>query len=214
VTWFEDLAWAALAVAPRLCRGERLGTLVRGYRQKMAIMDAVWPITALCWGPVAVWQYFTRARVRPEPVLARIGGMEQAAEIEGGQQPEIAGTGLVAAVESGHPLRGGLHSGRHRRRVDRLRHQVHAGRDRPARRHALDFILAWSFGVVLQYFTIEPIRGETGPKSVWPAIRPETRSVLAFQLGLFAGMATYNKVSGSGRSGVGSSPARGCTSRP
>ena len=31
-----------------------LADVVRGYRQHMAIMNWVWPITGLYWGPVAV----------------------------------------------------------------------------------------------------------------------------------------------------------------
>ncbi len=36
--------------------------VLRGYRQHMAIMNWVWPITALYWGPVAVYFYIRRGR--------------------------------------------------------------------------------------------------------------------------------------------------------
>ena len=58
----------------------------------------------------------------------------------------------------------------------------------------LDFILAWSFGIVFQYFTIAPRRGVSGMKGIWIAIRADTLSIASFQLGLFAGMAIYNKL--------------------
>jgi hypothetical protein len=39
-----------------------LADILRGYRQHMAIMNWVWPITGLYWGPVAVSFYFHRGR--------------------------------------------------------------------------------------------------------------------------------------------------------
>ena len=36
------------------------------------------------------------------------------------------------------------------------------------------------------------MRGVTGLKGIWLAIRADTLSILAFQAGLFAGMAIYN----------------------
>ena len=35
---------------------------VRGYRLKMPIMEAVWPITGLYFGPVALWGYYRFGR--------------------------------------------------------------------------------------------------------------------------------------------------------
>lgn len=32
--------------------------LIFRQRQKMAVMNAVWPVTALYWGPMAVWGYY------------------------------------------------------------------------------------------------------------------------------------------------------------
>lgn len=38
------------------------------------------------------------------------------------------------------------------------------------------------------------MRGLTGMKGVWLAVRADTLSILAFQPGLFAGMAAYNQL--------------------
>lgn len=194
VTWFDDLAWAAIAVAFVSAAVIAWDIFVKGYRQKMGIMDAVWPITALYWGPVAVWQYYKRGRVRSEPVLARIGGMDHAAEIEGGQEPEIGGTGWW-------PISKGVsHCGAGCTLGDIIGEWIVfatgfalAGIALPADM-LLDFILAWSLGIVFQYFTIAPMRGVSGVKGVWLAIRADTLSILSFQLGLFAGMAIYNQL--------------------
>jgi hypothetical protein len=61
-TPWPAVGWAALAVA-FLCAGVVLwDVLLRGYRQHMVIMNWVWPLTALYWGPVAVYFHFGRAR--------------------------------------------------------------------------------------------------------------------------------------------------------
>src|SRR4051812_46476978 len=38
--------------------------IARGHRQKMAIMDWVWPITAIWSGPIGLWAYFTFGRMK------------------------------------------------------------------------------------------------------------------------------------------------------
>jgi hypothetical protein len=53
----------------------------------------------------------------------------------------------------------------------------------------LDFVLAWSLGVVFQYFTVAPMAGEKGLRGIWTAMRIDTASILAFQIGLFGWMA-------------------------
>ena len=51
-TWLTGLAWISLAasfVRAGLIAGE---IFVKGYRQHVWIMDAVWPLTALYSGPL------------------------------------------------------------------------------------------------------------------------------------------------------------------
>jgi hypothetical protein len=56
------VGWIALAIA-FVCAGAiLLDIVVGGHRQRMAIMNWVYPITALYWGPVAVWFYVKRGR--------------------------------------------------------------------------------------------------------------------------------------------------------
>ncbi len=58
--------------------------------------------------------------------------------------------------------------------------------------YLLDLVLAWSIGIIFQYLAIAPMRGASGRKGIWLAIRADTASILAFRVGLFAGMAVYN----------------------
>ena len=53
-----------------------------------------------------------------------------------------------------------------------------------------DFVLAWTLGVLFQYFTIVPMRDDVGGlKGLWLAMRVDTLSILSFQVGLFGWMA-------------------------
>lgn len=58
----------------------------------------------------------------------------------------------------------------------------------------LDFAFAWALGVVFQYFTIVPMRGIGKAEGIRAAIKADTLSILAFQLGLFLGMWIYQEV--------------------
>ncbi len=206
--WLTILSWVALALGFASALVILVDELVLGYRQHMPIMNLVHPVTALYWGPVWLWLYFTRGRrasrrwehERAEWMLrdsaraseAKEGGelLEARGESTGGSDirpwhignavshcgagctlGDICGEWLVFALGidwfgtwSGHQLPEEL---------------------------LLDFVFAWAFGVVFQYFTIAPMTGETGPRGVWRAIRVDSASIVAFQLGLFGWMAVY-----------------------
>ena len=72
-TWVEIIGWVSLAVAFASALVILIDILGRGYRQKMAIMDWVYPITALYWGPVALWFYFRHGRRNSQPVIEETG---------------------------------------------------------------------------------------------------------------------------------------------
>lgn len=56
-TWLTIVAWVSLALA-FLTAGLILYDIYgRGNHQKMTVMEAVWPITALYFGPLAWWGY-------------------------------------------------------------------------------------------------------------------------------------------------------------
>jgi hypothetical protein len=56
-SWLALLAWIALAGCG-VCAGWIIGDIyVTGHRQRMSIMEVVWPVNALYFGPLAVWAY-------------------------------------------------------------------------------------------------------------------------------------------------------------
>ncbi len=178
-----------------------------GNRQHMAVMNLVHPITALYWGPVWLWAYFTRGRKSSQTWLhaeaqriveqsspAGIDGTVEALREQGSSTDErhlrpwhiadavshcgagctlgdIAGEWTVLMLMitwfgkwSGHQL------------PDEL---------------LIDFLFAWTLGIAFQYFTIVPMRGESPLKGLWSAIKVDTASIVAFQIGLFGWMAIY-----------------------
>ena len=58
-TWLTVLAWVSLAAAGASALDILIDIYVRRYRQHMRIMEAVWPVTALYFGPVA-WLAYRR----------------------------------------------------------------------------------------------------------------------------------------------------------
>src|SRR5882762_8161088 len=61
-SWFELLAWVALGLGFASALVIVADIVVLGNRQHMAIMNLVFPLTALYMGPIALWAYFARGR--------------------------------------------------------------------------------------------------------------------------------------------------------
>jgi hypothetical protein len=53
----------------------------------------------------------------------------------------------------------------------------------------VDFLFAWTLGVVFQYFTLVPMGEESRVGGIWSAIQIDTASIVSFQVGLFGWMA-------------------------
>lgn len=60
--------------------------------------------------------------------------------------------------------------------------------------YALDFAAAWTLGILFQYFSIVPMRDVGRVRGVWQAIKADTLSIVAFQVGLFGFMALFHLV--------------------
>ncbi|CAL9625316.1 hypothetical protein PFZ55_23880 [Streptomyces sp. MS2A] len=60
--WIEALGWFSLSVAFACALVILADLFLLGRRQHMWIMNLVYPVTALYWGPVALWFYFVHGR--------------------------------------------------------------------------------------------------------------------------------------------------------
>ncbi len=187
-TWLLILSWAYLA----FCSGCALFVitdLVRGNHQKMWVMNLVWPITAMYTGPLGVWLYI---RTRALSTAASPQPKEQTSERMKRVEPTReqvavatfhcgAGCALGDVIsETGLFVIGGSVAG-------------FLGSEFGTRLFA-DFCLAYVLGIFFQYFTIAPMRGMSPGKGLLAAMRADTISITAFQLGMFGWMALTHYV--------------------
>lgn len=192
--WVVTLSWIALGIGFLSAAIVLFDIFVRGYRQKMGIMEAVWPITGLYWGPVMLWFYFRRGRKKSpkwqeehpddqEDLGRSVLGAPWFATSKGTSHcgagctlGDIAGEWTVWLIGWSIPIFG-----------------YFAANEFVAVIIA-DFTLAWLFGVFFQYKTIAPMRGLGLKEGVWQAMKADTLSIVSFQLGLFGYMALYHLV--------------------
>ncbi|HET9031045.1 MAG TPA: DUF4396 domain-containing protein [Candidatus Aquilonibacter sp.] len=171
--WLSVLAlvWLAISI---LCA---LALIVVEWRdpRKMAIMNVVWPVTALYMGPFAVAAFYAMstparaAKPKAKPfwqstfvAVTHCGGGCTLGDI-------IAESAIFM---TGFTFAGTLF-------VSYL---------------VGDYVMAYVLGIVFQYFSIAPMRGISGPPAVWAAIKADTLSLTAFEVGLFAWMGLSHAV--------------------
>ncbi len=179
--WLTVVAWCAIAV------GVLSGTLIavdvfgRGYRQHMAVMDIVWPVSGLYLGPLALLGYAVWGR----PQSARW-------EKEHGPAPErpypatvaLGVTHCGAGCSIGDFVGGWL--------VLLLALEI-AGRALFAE-FVVNFSLAFAFGIAFQYFAIVPMRGLGRRDGLVAALKADSASLTAFEVGMFGWMAVVQLV--------------------
>ena len=58
----------------------------------------------------------------------------------------------------------------------------------------VSFVLAYVFGIFFQYFAIAPMRGLGFREGLWAAVKADTLSLTACEIGMFAWMAVTQKL--------------------
>jgi hypothetical protein len=179
--WLHGLAWLSLSAAV-LCAVLIAFDEIRR-PQKMAIMNLVWPITALYWGPIALWAY---RRVATKTTRQHAQSMQSShTGAKPGSSDPTRTQVLVAVSHCGAGCTLGDIAGEWWVAALSL---SFAGGLLPTRL-LLDFLLAWIFGVAFQYFTIVPMRGLSPMKGILAAIKADTISIVAYQVGMSVWMA-------------------------
>lgn len=198
------VSWAALGIAGA-CAGAILWDIARGYRLRMGVMNWVYPITALYWGPVALWLYWRRGRTTSPRYVEEHGGEHGADESRAGGEPRFF---VGFARRNWWPVtKGTAHCGAGCTLGDICGEWlvfvtawsigVFAAADANTlmAMFVADFAFAWTFGIVFQYFSIVPMRDDLGRAAgAWAAIKADTLSIVAFQIGLFGFMALFHLV--------------------
>lgn len=156
--------------------------ILAGHKQHMWIMNAVWPITALYAGPLALYGYFTVGRLSTHQMM-------QEAKARGEQPP-----GKQKPVWQSVAL-GATHCGSGCTLGDICAEWLIFafpfavfGKEIFAA-WILDFVFAYLFGVAFQYFTIAPMRGLSVGKGLVAAVKADTLSLISWQIGMYGWMA-------------------------
>lgn len=169
-SWLTMLSWVALGSA--FACAMWLALEVARRPQRMWIMNVVWPVTALYMGPLALWAYYrmgTSSEDKPfwESVFVGVTHCGSGCTLgDVWSELMIFYTGFAFAGDT-------------------------AGRIFQSYL-VMDYILAYLLGIVFQYFSIAPMRGISGWRGIWAAMKADTLSLTAFEIGLFGWMAVVH----------------------
>ena len=179
--WLHTLSIVSLVVAG-FCFLAVLVDLVSGHPQQMAIMNVVWPVTALYLGPLALYGYFKWGRLstRHAVMEAKHHGQEN----PGKKKPFWQLTAI-----------GATHCGSGCTLGDIVAEWIMFGFPLVLFGHKIfgswvvDSILAFLFGIAFQYFTIAPMRHLGVKKGLLAALKADSLSLTAWQVGMYGWMA-------------------------
>jgi hypothetical protein len=142
--------------------------------QHMAIMNFVWPLTALFGSVLVLWQYHTYGRSGAREGSFGIKVANGALHCGAGcTLGDIVAEWLVFAVPAIAVFFGW--------------HTIFG--ERMFAVWIVDYLFAYAFGIVFQYFSIAPMRGLGFRDGLVAAIKADTLSLTAWQVGMYGFMA-------------------------
>jgi Domain of unknown function (DUF4396) len=174
--WLTVLAWISLLLAGASAAAI-LFDIVRGRRQPMRIMEVVWPVTGLYFGPAVFPFYLRFGRV---PTSA--GG--EARDKKYWQSVFVSSSHCGAGCTLGDILADTLIA------VFGIAVVPFA----LGTSFILDFSAAYAFGILFQYLPIRQMGGHSRLGALWAAVKADTLSLTAFEIGLFGWMALVRLV--------------------
>jgi hypothetical protein len=181
--WLTVVAWIYLCVC-FVCSAVIGYDIVVGHRrQPMGVMNLVFPITALYFGPAALALYWRWGRVgaragrspMPMPMPMAGAGMARPGWVTMAIEVSHCGSGCALGDLISEWL------------IYALALAV-AGRVLFAE-YIGDYVLAVAFGIVFQYFAIAPMRGLGLKDGLQAAAKADVISLTFFEIGLFGWMA-------------------------
>lgn len=181
------ISWASLGIA-FICAIVIVIDAIR-HPQKMWIMNAVWPVSALYFSVIGLWGYFRIGRRMAKDAMQSMP--------MGLLQPQMTGargatggepTWRQTAVSDSHCGAGCVIGDMISEFTVFALGWTLFGNTLYAE-YAGDLLLAWLFGVAFQYFAIMPMRNLSVKQGLIAAIKSDTLSILTFEIGLFGWMA-------------------------
>ena len=175
--WLTIIADISLTAAFASAIAILLDIFVRGYRQKMSIMEWVWPITALYFGLIGLWAYWDIGRSGSKKQMNR--------EKDHKSQKPYWKTVFSGTTHCG----GGCTLGDIIAEWGVFLTGFTLYGSNLLTEYIFDFILAFLLGIIFQYFAIAPMRDLTFFEGIKAAIQADALSLIAFEIGLFGWMA-------------------------
>jgi hypothetical protein len=172
--WLVVMSWVAIGLG--LATALAVALDVIRHPQHMSIMNVVWPVTGLYFPLVGWWLYTGMGR--PMAIDARNMADEKPQWKSVFLSSTHCGSGCVIGDIIGAPIvfAAGLSL---------------AG-ERLFAEYVAEFVLAYLFGIAFQYLPIRAMRGLGRREAVLDAVKADTLSLTAFEVGMFAWMAlTY-----------------------
>lgn len=152
--------------------------------QTMAIMNVVWPITALYLSVFGLWAYFAKGSAMTRGAIQKTSDDRNSGGKTSCEGPTVSQAALAAS-----------HCGAGCVLADVVtEYAVFAagatifGKELYAS-YLWDFVAAWLLGIVFQYLTIKPMRNLSVGSGIVAAIKADTLSILSFQIGMYCWMA-------------------------
>jgi uncharacterized protein DUF4396 len=173
-TWLTIVAWFSLGAGVSCAVAILFDIFARALRQPMRVMEAVWPITALYLGPFG-WFVYSRLG-RPKLITDSDSGQAELREWEGAAIFALhcgAGCALGDIIGEWAVFFRGL--------------TIATAALWPE--YVADFTLAYIFGIAFQYFAIKPMSGLSTREALRRAVKADTLTIIAFELGMFGWMA-------------------------
>jgi hypothetical protein len=165
-----------------LCSIIIIADMLRGNKQHMWIMNVVWPVTALYGSLYALYMYFKVGRLSTHKAMME--AKRRGEEPPGKQKPFWQMVGLGATHCGSGCTLGDIVAewGVFIFPFTILGHKIFGA-------WIVDYILALLFGIAFQYFTIVPMRHLPVGKGIWAALKADTLSLTAWQVGMYGWMA-------------------------
>ena len=154
--------------------------LLRGHTQHMWIMNLVWPITALYFGPLALVAYFLWGRSNGHHQVIKGHGHEHPHEMKPFWQTcAVATTHCGAGCVLGDIV---AEWGLVLFPLTLFGSRLFAG-------WIADYVLAFLFGIAFQYFSIRPMHHLSARESLIKALKADSLSITFWQIGMYGWMA-------------------------
>jgi len=160
------------------------------HRQPMAIMNFVWPITMLWAGPLGLYMYLSFGRAQTPHAMD-------------GPSHSFSQRVAVGATHCGS----GCTLGDLIAELFVVVVSVSVLGSHLLGTWTVDFVLAFVFGIVFQYFSIKPMRDLSFGQGLVAALKADTLSLIAWQVGMYGWMAVCFFVLFSEQTLAKSSPA-------